>query len=129
MRFTFPKSEKLKSKKLIGELFLNGQSITVYPLRLVYLKLSDPGPVAIRAGVSVPKKKFKSAVKRNRIKRLLRENYRLNKHRFFNNIEGNFAFLFLYIGKEMPSYRQLEKSMSGVIQKFLSKEGHAQIDP
>lgn len=81
-----------------------------------------------KTGVAVPKKNFKSAVKRNRIKRLLRESYRLNKHLVFNNSEGNFAFLILYLGKEMPNYLGVEKEMQIILKKFLKKIDDAKVD-
>ena len=84
-----------------------------------------PEDVQIQAGVTVSKRNFKRAVQRNRIKRLLRESYRLNKHLVFNNIEGKFAFLFLYIGKEMPEYEQVEASIKAVLHKFVEKNGKA----
>lgn len=118
MSFKFPKKEKLKSRKLFDALFKKGKIITKYPVKLIYLKTGLPNDVKIQAGVAVPKKNFKSAVKRNRIKRLLREAYRLNKPMVFNNSEGNFAFLFLYLGKEMPNYKTVEKSMRTILQKF-----------
>lgn len=118
-RFTFPK--KLKSKKLIEKLFAEGKQLTQFPIKLIYIKTELPEEVKVQAGVAVPKKNFKSAVKRNRIKRLLREGYRLNRGETFNNIEGNFAFLFLYLGKEMPDYAVVEKGIIGVLQKFKEK--------
>jgi len=119
MSFKFPKKEKLKSKKLIKRLFNEGQSISKFPLKLIYLETELPDNVKIQAGVTVPKKNFKSAVKRNRIKRLLRESYRLNKYLIFNNIEGNFAFLILYLGKELPQYHEVEENMKFIFQKFI----------
>jgi len=118
MAFLFPKKEKLKSKKIFDALFQRGSSITQYPVKLIYLKTPLPVDVSIQASVAVPKKNFKSAVKRNRIKRLLREAYRLNKPVVFNNSKGKFAFLFLYLGKEMPSYPMIEKSVRAILQKF-----------
>jgi len=121
MSSKFPKKEKLKSEILIRSIFEEGKSITSYPLKLIYLEIKDPTRAKIQCGVTVPKRNFKSAVKRNRIKRLLRESYRLNKEQIFNNIEGSFAFLFLYIGKEIPGYEEVEKHMRVILQKFLKK--------
>lgn len=125
MDFSFPKKEKLKRKKLIEQLFEGGEGISSYPVKLIYLRTELPEDVQIQAGVTVSKRNFKRAVQRNRIKRLLRESYRLNKHLVFNNIEGNFAFLFLYIGKEMPEYEQVEASIKAVLHKFVEKNGKA----
>src|SRR3546814_639215 len=110
MDFSFPKKEKLKRKKILEQLFKEGKGISNYPVKLIYLATALPEDVRFQAGVAVSKRNFKKAVQRNRIKRLLRESYRLNKHLLFNNIEGSFAFLFLYIGKEMPEHHQVEAS-------------------
>ena len=121
MKFTFNQKEKLKSQKLIELLFAEGQSVMAYPLRLVYLNMSSSEDVLIKAGVSVSKRQFKKAVDRNRIKRLLREAYRLNKHRYFNNITTPYAFMILYIGKEKPTFSEVEIKMNQLFEKFLSK--------
>lgn len=117
MENSFPKIEKLKSKKQIAKLFEEGHVITGYPLKLIYLEAKEQ-PSKIQAGVAVPKKNFKSAVARNRIKRLLRESYRLNKAIVFNNTQGEFAFLFLYLGKEKPTFLEIEGKMKSLLQKF-----------
>jgi len=122
MNFLYPRKEKLKSRKLIDRLFAEGKSVSKYPIKLIYLNTELPEGVKIQAGVAVPKKNFKSAVRRNRIKRLLREAYRLNKPADFNNSEGSFAFLFLYLGKEMPSFADVARNMQGVLGKFREKE-------
>jgi ribonuclease P protein component len=128
MSMKFPKKEKLKSKKLIEKLFKEGKTLSNFPLKLIYLKVDVPVDAKFKTGVAVPKKNFKSAVKRNRIKRLLREAYRLNKHLVFNNSEGNFAFLILYLGKEMPTYPEIEEGMQKILQKFLKKIDDAKVD-
>jgi len=128
MSMKFPKKEKLKSKKLIALLFNEGKTLTSFPFKLIYLKIEVPVDAKFKTGVAVPKKNFKSAVKRNRIKRLLRETYRLNKHLVFNNSEGNFAFLILYLGKEMPTYPEVDKGMQKILQKFLKKIDDAKVD-
>ena len=121
MDFSYPHTEKLKSRKLFDLLFDRGESVLKYPIKLIYLKTVLPEDVKIQAGVAVPKKNFKSAVERNRIKRLMREAYRLNKHLVFNNSEGRFAFLFLYLGKKMPAYREVEKALVTVLSRFLEE--------
>ncbi|MEL0455339.1 ribonuclease P protein component [Flavobacteriaceae bacterium SZ-1-7] len=121
MQASFPKKEKLKGKKLIDQLFAEGQSVSVFPLRLVYLKTSFEDEVMAKAGVSVSKRNFKTAVDRNRIKRLMREAYRLNKATYFNNLKAQHAFMILYIGKDKPTFAQIEKFMNLLFAKFLCK--------
>lgn len=119
--FTYNKKEKLKSKKLIDLLFTEGQSVSAFPLRLVYLSTAFEDDVLTKTGVSVSKRNFKTAVDRNRIKRLLREAYRLNKAEFFNNLKTQHAFMILYIGKEKPTFTQVETRMKVLFEKFSNK--------
>ena len=121
MKQTFNKKEKLKSKKLIDQLFNEGSSVSAFPLRLVYIKTEFEDDVIIKTGVSVSKRNFKTAVDRNRIKRLLRESYRLNKSIYFNNITTQYAIMILYIGNEKPVFTQIETKMKLLFEKFLSK--------
>ena len=120
MSFSFNKKERLKSKKQIEKLFSDGKSVTSFPLKLFYIPVEDT-EVQFKVAVSVPKRNFKKAVDRNRIKRLMREAYRLNKQVIFNNIEGNFALLILYLGKDLPQYRHVEKSLIGVLRKLVKE--------
>ena len=122
MRFTFSKKEKLKSKKHIDLLFTEGRSISAYPLRLVYMPIEFTESIPIKTGVSVSKRYFKNAVDRNRLKRLMREAYRLNKHQFFNKISTQYAFMILYIGKEGTDFATIENSMQKLYTKFISSQ-------
>lgn len=112
------KKEKLKGKKIIEKLFVEGTSVSVFPLRLVYLQVSFDDGSKIKTGVSVSKRNFKKAVTRNRIKRLLREVLRQNKSEYFNNITTQYAFMILYIGKDIPTFNQIETKMNLVFKKF-----------
>ena len=116
MNFRFPKSEKLKSKKAIELLFTEGKSITNYPVKVFYLP-SDTIKKS-QAAFAVPKRNFKTAVDRNRIKRQLREAYRLQKHLLKNEGDLKFTFFFLYIGNEKLSYSKIESSVKTLIKKI-----------
>lgn len=99
-------------------MFVEGRSISAFPLRLVYLKTHFNDGVTIKTGVSVSKRHFKSAIDRNRIKRLMREAYRLNKPIYFNNFSTQCAFMILYIGNEKPTLKQIEAKMNLLFEKF-----------
>ena len=120
MDFTFNKKEKLKSQKLIEQLFAQGQSVAAYPLRLVYIKTTFDADVKIKTGVSVSKRHFKKAVDRNRIKRLMREAYRLQKAKYVDNISGQYALMVLYIGKDGTDFETVSKKMTVLMDKFIA---------
>lgn len=122
MKQTFPNIEKLKSKKLLDELFTSGKKLNEYPIKLVFKQLDFDEDVLIKTGVSVPKRNFKKAVDRNRIKRLLRETYRLNKHIIHKGLDKKYVCMFLYLGKEMPSFEILNKKMVLLLNKLVEKE-------
>ena len=118
LKFTFNQKEKLKSKKLIEQLFTEGKSVSAFPLRLVYLPTIFDDGILVKTGVSVSKRHFKTAIDRNRIKRLMREAYRLNKAVHFNNLTTSYAFMILYIGKEKPTLTEMETKMKQLFEKF-----------
>jgi ribonuclease P protein component len=123
MRNTFSKEEKLKKKNLITELFASGKSTSVFPLKMVYLENDHDSPFKVQAGVSVSKRNFKSAVDRNRIKRLMRESYRKNKYLIYNDDDTKkHILMFIYQAKSEVSYQKMEERMIDLIQKFLQKQ-------
>ncbi|TCK67858.1 ribonuclease P protein component [Winogradskyella wandonensis] len=119
MVFGYSKKDKLKRKKLIEQLFAEGKAVTVFPLRLIYLKADFNDGSILKTGVSVSKKLHKKAVNRNKIKRLLREAYRLNKPIYFNKSETSYLFMILYIGKEKPTFQLVDEKMKLLFEKFL----------
>ncbi len=120
--FGFDKSEKLKSRKQIEELFSRGQSFNVQPIRVIY-QIVDAvtGAASVQVGVTANKKSFKKAVDRNRIKRLLRESYRLQKTPLVDQLKGGTKKLnvfFMYSGKELPSFYEIKHSMAACLEKL-----------
>ena len=105
----FGRNEKLKSRKRVEELFTKGKTVNVFPIRISYqfVKLGPEEKAALEVGVSVSKRNLKRAVDRNRIKRLLREAYRLQKKELIELLGGEkkkgFVF-FIYTDKHLPQY-------------------------
>jgi len=119
MSFSYPKHEKLKSKKLIDLLFAEGKSVSKYPLRLVYVPVELENDEKIKFGVSVSKKHFKKAVDRNYYKRLLRECYRLNKALLLDNLEKPYVMMFFYQSKDKMSFTEMNEKTKLIFEKFL----------
>lgn len=113
---SLPTTVKLKSKKQIASLFENGTSIKAYPLLLAYQEVTLDTPFKI--GFSVSKRNFKHAVKRNRIKRLLREYFRKNKYLFTKSNQSQFLFMLIYIGNTTPTYNEVAKAMEKLVKKW-----------
>jgi len=124
---TLKKAERLCSKKVIDELFAEGESFLAFPIKVVYKVTELPQPVPVQAGFTVSKKIFKRAVKRNRIKRLMREAYRLNKQMLpLLADEQQMAIFFIFIGKELPTFAQVEKAMKKALYKLAESSKKAE---
>lgn len=108
MNNSFGKEEKLKSRKRIEQLFAEGKSVKAYPVITVFLPNED-SVIHSQVGFSVSKKRFKKAVDRNLVKRRMREAYRLNKQILSES--GTVSMMFIYVGKTIPQYAEVEKSV------------------
>lgn len=117
MKFGLSKEEKLKSQKVIDSIFREGKSLSRYPIKVFYIPQSDI--LSHQAAFSVPKRTFKRAVDRNRIKRQMREAYRLNKA-IIASSGKQYALFFIYIGKDKPTYNTIQKSMISLLKKSFS---------
>jgi ribonuclease P protein component len=121
---TFPKSEHLCGEKRIARLFTHGEAFIAYPLRVVFLLEEKKDTEFVSAMVSVPKKRFKRAVKRNLLKRRMREAYRLNKTELMVKMEEKQLQLhiaFNYVSNDLLEFDKIEKKMKIAIQKILEK--------
>lgn len=119
------KRERLHHKKPVEELFSTGQSFIAYPLRVVYLLEPQKAEARSRILVSAPKKHFRRATKRNRIKRLMRAAYRLNKTPWLEWLESNGLYARIawsMISKELPEYKQIEQAIQKTFAKIQKRE-------
>ncbi|GAB3890302.1 ribonuclease P protein component [Spirosoma agri] len=131
MQQTFTKSERLCSKKVLGELFKKGsttgsnqtvRTFYLFPFRVLYMPHSDPPapdePFLPAIVITVPKRIFKRAVDRNLIRRRVREAYRLNKSLLKPNQLSPAYIAFLYTAKQIISFEEIEKGMKLVLKKM-----------
>ena len=121
MKHTLGKLERLKSMKLIEKLYEQGNSLKSFPLRMVYLQTKHTSDFPAQVGVSVSKRNFKSAVDRNRIKRLLRESYRLQKEIVYDDLEIPYVFMISYLGKEELKYEEIYAKMTKLLTLFITE--------
>jgi ribonuclease P protein component len=134
---TYSKQEKLKSRKALEQLFAKGKSFSVFPIKVFYtvsdqlvgdvidnpeIKINETG--LVQAGVGVSSRIFKKAHDRNKVKRLLREVYRTQKQPLYTSVASNQQQLnvfFLYIGKELPVFADLQVAMEKTLEKLIRK--------
>ncbi len=121
MRNTLGKQERLKSKKLIEKLYAEGDSVKTFPLRMMYVQTVHTSEFPCQVGVSVAKRNYKLAVDRNRLKRLMRETYRLQKQIVYNNLDKPYVFMISYIGREEIKYEDLYLKMEKLLTLFIDK--------
>lgn len=121
-RHTFGKAERLCSKKRIEALFAGGgRSLSAYPLRAVFMELEKEAelPAPVQVLISVSKRRFKHAVDRNRVKRLIREAYRLNKHLLTEHLQGRQLHVaFIWMSDEMGDFCTIEARMKNLLQRI-----------
>lgn len=122
---TFGRAEKLKSRKAIDALFQKGRSLVHFPIRVKYvvLPLTEEAKTA-QAGFTVSKKHFKRAVHRNRIKRLLREAYRLQKAPLLQLLADqnkSAQLFFMYTDKALPDYTTVYSAMAQCMHSLQQK--------
>ncbi len=126
--FSYGKNEKLKSRKLLEQVFSEGKSFTVFPVKVFYLKPNTPLDFPVKVGVGVSGKHFKKAVDRNRIKRLLREAYRTEKlalHKYLQEQNKHVVVFLLYIDKVLPEYAVIKTKMPLILERIIKQLNEA----
>lgn len=126
-RNTLGKNERLKSRKSIEEIFDKGKSFAIHPIRAYYQTgKAEERPLA-RLAVSVSKRNFKKAVERNRVKRQMREAYRLQRQTLQDHLEKkeNVAIdiFLIYTGKELPEYELISNKIRSVLDRIIKELG------
>ena len=119
-QFTLGKEERLKSRKQTELLFSEGKRFTTPPFKIHYSFNKSEKPL-LQFGAGVGKKNFKKAVDRNRIKRLMREAYRLQKVGLWEKLEEQnyqLAIFLIYIGKELPAYKEVYEKTGKTLDKL-----------
>jgi len=129
--FTFGKKEKLTQNLLIDRLFTDGSSFNINPFKVFYLEHKNPEDFYARILIAVPRRKFKHAVDRNRLKRLVRESYRLNKqplldHLHQKSLKIHVGFVFSGNSAEIE-FAEVEKKMILCIRQLIGKTDAAMV--
>ena len=123
--YTLGKNERLKSRKAIDQLFTTGKSFSLFPFKVIYSK-SNTGQQArithqLKCAFSVSKRNFKKAVFRNRIKRVMREAYRLQKVELQQQLQQSnksLSVFILYVSTELPEYKTVVSKMDAVLKRL-----------
>ncbi len=118
---TLSKQERLNRRQLIDQVFAEGKKIFDYPILMRWSLTPVPTKYPAQVLIVVSKKRFKKAPHRNRIKRLMREAYRKNKHIIYPLLDKNdeqMAIAINYIGKKMPTYEETEQKIIILLQRL-----------
>ncbi|MDX1478905.1 MAG: ribonuclease P protein component [Saprospiraceae bacterium] len=117
-------SERLKRRKAISALFAHGNSVQVFPLRLVFRLVERQGRYPAQLAISVPRKRFKRAVDRNLLKRRMREAYRHNKHTLYAAIPDpsrQLALMIIYTSDEIQTFDTIERALQRALDLIIHK--------
>ena len=126
-RYTLPKAERLNSYMLMEKLFAGGsKSFPAFPLRIVYMPVEGDQWPTVSLLISVPKKRFKRAVKRNLVKRQVREAYRLHKSLLTDKLEEKgmkLVVAMIWLDHEIHSGKEVESKVVKLLQLTAEKLG------
>lgn len=119
--FSLPKAFRLKEAAIIDQLFEKGQTFAVYPFRVFHLPSAGISPSPCRVVFPVSRKRMKRAVDRNRIRRLMKEAFRLHKHILLKSLENNgrsMVIAILFTGDHIPDFPEVEHKIMTALQRL-----------
>lgn len=119
-RYFLKKDDRLKSRKAIELLFAQGKSFSHFPFRIIWLEVKNDS--GLQAGFTASTKNFKNATDRNKIKRLMRESYRLQKNdlaALLKKLSKSVSIFFIYTGKEIPDYDLIFEKTGTVLKRII----------
>ena len=119
-RYFLKKTDRLKSRKAIDIMFTKGKSFSNFPFRILWMNVENED--GLKAGFSASTKNFKKATDRNKIKRLMKEAYRLQKNDLAVQLSLNkkaINVFFIYTGKEVPTYDLIFEKMGNVLKRII----------
>jgi len=124
---TFKKAERLSLNKRIEVLFATGASVSIYPLKIIWLSCTEPMEYPVQVLFTISSKRFKSAVVRNRIKRKIKESYRMRKSALYaelNKQNRNLLISIIYTGKDPdPGFTYLDKTIGKGLELLIGNSG------
>ena len=114
-QFSFSKSERISEKKIIDNLFSSGKKFSVYPFDVRFLNQDENSDSIHKVLISVSSSKIKSAVKRNLLKRRIKESYRINKNIISNK---SLMIAFVYVSEEIFTFSVIDKAIKKILKKL-----------
>ena len=114
-QFSFSKSERISEKKIIDNLFSSGKKFSVYPFDVRFLNQDENSDSINKVLITVSSSKIKSAVKRNLLKRRIKESYRINKNIISNKL---LMIAFVYVSEEIFTFSVIDKAIKKILKKL-----------